>query len=160
MKCILILVLQFTYFDGFYSTNKSALQILLQGQKSRITKRSLSESNNAKSILNSEAIQKDLVIPLEIILPKKKLLWKRKKTGVAKRRNFGEHAKNFSSSENLILKRDMSDIHKNIKPVSADNENKSIFKDSRHDYENNFGAERRMFYQSENLSHHKREHIK
>ena len=144
MKCILILVLQFTYFDGFYSTNKSALQILLQGQKSRITKRSLSETTNNQSIFNNEAIQNDFVNPLEIMLPKKKLPWKRHKLGIGKIRNYGQLAKHFSSLQNLVLKRYISDVYKNIKHVSTDNQKKLILKDSSHDYKNNFGAEKKQ----------------
>ena len=160
MKCILILVLQFSYFDGYYSTNKSALQILLQGQKSRITKRSLSESNNTQSIINRETIQKDLVMPLEFMLPRKKLQWTRHKQGVGKRRNYGEPAKHFSSLKNIIHKRDISDDFKDIKHVSADSEKTSIFKDSSHDYRNIVGAERTMFFQNEKLSHSKEKHVK
>ena len=160
MKCILILVLQITYFDGYYSTNKSALQILLQGQKSRITKRSLSESNNNQSIVNNEAIQKDLINPLEIMLPKKKLPWKPHKLVIGKRRSSGKLAKHFPSLENIVLKRDISDVYKDIKRVSADNQKKLILKDSSHDYKNNLDAERTMFPQNGNLSNDKSEHIK
>jgi len=155
MKCILILVLQITYFNGYYSTNKSALQILLQGQKSRITKRSLSDSNNNQTIVINEAIQRDLINPLEIMLPKKKLPWKRHKLVIGKRRNSGELAKHFPSLENIVLKRDISDVYKDIKRVSADNKKKLILKDSSNNYKNDLGAERTMYYRSENLLHYK-----
>ena len=67
-----MLVLQVLNFDGFYSTNSSNLQVLLQSKMSRITKRSLSKSNDTNSSIDNGGIKVDLLTPLERLDPNKK----------------------------------------------------------------------------------------
>ena len=109
MKCILILFIQVLNLDGFYSTNSSNLQLLLQSKMSRITKRSLSQSNYGNTGIDNDGIRVVLLSPLESVDPMQKLHLKRHSRRSEKSSIVGVRPKVFHKLDTSFLKRDMKE---------------------------------------------------
>ena len=121
MKCILMLVLQVLNFDGFYSTNSSNLQVLLQSKMSRITKRSLSKSNYTSSTIDNDGIKVDLLIPLESLDPNQKSHLRQHSRRSEKRGIVGERQKITRKLDKSFLEGDASSWPNGLSIILGDN---------------------------------------
>ena len=116
-----MLVLQVLNFDGFYSTNSSNLQVLLQSKMSRITKRSLSKSNYTSSTIDNDGIKVDLLIPLESLDPNQSSHLKQHSRRSEKRNIVGVRPKIIRNLDKSFLEGDASSLTNGLSIILGDN---------------------------------------
>ena len=131
------------YFDGYCSTNSSNLQLLLQSKMSRITKRSLSESNKSNKMLKNEDIESNQLFPMDMIFANQLLHWKSNGVQSRNSRKTGGFSKDDHESKHFIKERVYSVSSKVPKPIDTRYIIDSMSRKPRHVHQKRIDFQRR-----------------